>query len=230
MTTSMHRARPFYLAASAAVVLATSFGAGRVLTIENASDKTAFEENPVAGVTVPTLPDEVAAPVATTTTALSAVSPSAPTTGAPAATTPTTAASALDVVCQWTAKIVAGGIPGPLPYGDADQFLVTITNPAWAGQPVTIDRTFQVPAGRRPVSLNPPTTIVADATGTATFAIPIGPESQGGAISVLVQPLATDLVGDLCDTEFPVDYNGPQGLVGGILASAATNLLNLNLL
>ena len=222
----MDRARPFYLAASAAVVLATSFGAGRILTIDNASTK-AFEENPVAGVTVPTLPEEVAASAATTTSSVGRAASSSAT-SVPTATTPPTRAA--NVVCQWSARILAGGIPGPLPYGEADQFLVTVTNSSWADQPITIDRTFEVPAGRRPVSLHPPAPIVADPTGTASFAIPIGPESQGGAIKVLTQALSSDIADDICDWhEFVVDYNGPQGLVGGILASAAKNLLNLNI-
>ena len=228
VTTSVDRARPFYLAASAAVLLATSFGAGRVLTVQNASAPR-FEENPVAGVTVEPSPPATGAPVA--------LAP--PTTGAAAqpatlrsGAAPTTTTNPVTPVCQWAVHMVAGGIEGFGEFGDADQFVVSVLNPAWAGKTVYYHLSYAVPAVARPVLVSLPQQAVADETGQATFVLPIGPESQGGAIALLASPkqrIADALASnDVCDwNEFAVDYNGPTGLVGGIASSLAKDVSGL---
>ena len=59
--------------------------------------------------------------------------------------------------------------------------------------------------------------VKADANGTATIIIAIGPaESDGGSIELLVfSPDAT------CEVSARVDYDGPDGLPGGVAASGA---------
>ncbi|MDP1794266.1 MAG: hypothetical protein Q8K63_09040, partial [Acidimicrobiales bacterium] len=184
------------------------------------------EERPVAIAARPTVPSTTPSPVETTTTTTQLV---APTTSAVPKPTTTTAPK---VVCRWSAKIVAGGIAGPVPFGDADQFAITVTNSVWAGRDVRVRTNYSPPAKSRPVSELPSRRQVADGNGTVTFVFPIGPESQGGAVSFLAsstvphptEPNAT-VEADVCDWHlFNVDYNGPEGIVGGITASGATPL------
>ena len=200
------------------MLLAMSFGAGQVLNANPVSSTSAFEENPVAGVTVP-------APVPSTADASTPTKASSPVSDASGVVTPTTEAVAqvpsVSGLCRFAAKIVAGGLPGPA--GTADQLDITVTKASWAGQLVTYEVNYALPARLRVVSIAMPVAAVADDTGAAHFTIPIGPESQGGVVSILTQArAATD---DACDWHpFTVDYDGPQGLVGGIGASLANNL------
>jgi hypothetical protein len=203
------------------MLLAMSFGAGQALKASNASTKQAFEENPVAGVTVPDMPAIL--PIASGSTPSTSAAPATTTTNAPAApATPTTTANT-NVVCRWTAKILAGGIAGPLLIGPSDRFAVTVTNSDWSGKSITYRANYVAPAVLRPVLAMPATTAIADAAGTVTFLLPVGPEAQGGAISVLAEVVGTNSqLLDVCGwQQFAVDYNGAQGLVGGIVNSAA---------
>lgn len=201
------------------MLLATSFGAARVLHVENARSQQAFVEDPVAGVPMPDLPPIVppAAGEVTTTTAAPAD------TTTTAATSVTTAPSLVNVVCRWTSKIIKGGIAGPLGVGASDQFAVTVTNSDWSGKEITYRKNYVAPAVLRPVIALPSTIVRADSNGTVTFILPVGPESQGGTISVLTEVVGNNKdILDVCGwQQFTVDYNGPQGLVGGIVNSAA---------
>lgn len=201
------------------MLLAMSFGAGQVLNASNAaSNRVAFDENPVTGVTLPAITPTTPAVSPTSAPSLDEFSADAPTTTAAPVTS-----STRPNLCSFAAKIVAGGLPGPVGVGPADQLAITVTKPSWANRLITYQVEYALPARLRVVSIAMPVAAVADKNGTAHFTIPIGPESQGGVVSILTQVRAAS--DDLCDWhDFTVDYNGPQGLVGGLSASLAKNL------
>ncbi len=205
------------------MLLALSFGAGQALNASNASSerKAAFSENPVASVTIPDVtPTTSAASPDTTTPSLGEFANSTTTTGAAA---PTATTSPIAGVCTFAAKIVASALPGPLGIGPADEFDMTVTKASWANKMITYEVEYALPAKVRLVTIAMPVAAVADKNGTAHFSIPIGPESQGGVVSLLSE-VRSDVT-DTCAHAFTIDYNGAQGLVGGLVKSS-TNLVN----
>lgn len=206
-------------------MLALSFGAGQALNASNAasSHQTTFAENPITGVTLPAETPTTAGSSDLTPSTLAASSGTTATTAT--VSTPTTAASPLAAVCSVTEKIVAGGLPGPITIGPADQLQVTLTKPSWANHWISYDVTYALPARLRLVSIAMPVGAIADKNGTIHVTVPIGPESQGGVVSVLAAVRAA--ADDACRHDFTVDYNGANGLVGGITQSLAKNLLGI---